>query len=401
MTTPPDGQHPATLRELVSALGMPPEEVEQAAADGTLGLLAVSRFIVSEEPAYTQEEIEARSGLGTAARAYWRALGFTDPGPDERLFTEHDLQMLEELRDLLALGLVDEDVALQMARVIGASMSRIAAAQIDAIEARVDDTEREPAAGAVLDGRPAVLRASALQDTMPRILEYAWRRHLQVAARRRMVRQVGAEGAGRELAVGFADLVGFTALSQQLDEHELAHIVERFEATAYDTIGSRGGRVIKMIGDEVMFAVEDVKAGVDIALSLAEAYHDDEALSDVRVGLAAGPVLEREGDIFGPTVNLASRIVSIAYAGSVVVSGAIHDSLTDDDDLRWKSLRSRHLKDIGRVQLWTVRRENDDFEREGPFERARRRREMIRDKVVDVVDRKRGAAEGANGGEEE
>jgi adenylate cyclase len=215
-----------------------------------------------------------------------------------------------------------------------------------------------------------------------------------------MVRQVGAEGAG-ELAVGFADLVGFTALSQQLDEHELAQVVERFEVTAYDTIGSRGGRVIKMIGDEVMFAVEDVKAGVDIALSLAEAYHDDEALSDVRVGLAAGPVLEREGDLFGPTVNLASRIVSIAYAGSVVVSGSIRDALADDDDLRWKALRTRHLKDIGRVQLCTVRRADDDFEREGPFERARRRREMIREKVADVVDRKRAASEGANEGEEE
>jgi adenylate cyclase len=394
-------EEPQTLRELVSRLGMPDDEVERAAADGTLGLLAVSRFIMSEEALYTQEEIERLSGLGPSARRYWRALGFTDPGPDERLFTQHDLEVLEMLRDMLSLGLVDEDVALQMARVIGASMSRIAAAQIDAIEARVDGTVRDPQPSVALDGKPAVLRASALQDTMPRILEYAWRRHLQVAARRRMVRTAGAEGSGRVLAVGFADLVGFTALSQQLDDHELAHVVERFEATAYDTIGSRGGRVIKMIGDEVMFAVEDVVAGVDIALSLAEAYHDDEALSDVRVGLASGPVLEREGDIFGPTVNLASRIVSIAYAGSVVVAGDIHDALQDDEDLRWKSLRTRHLKDIGRVQLFTVRRANDDFEREGPFERARRRREAIRDKVSEVVERRRASSEGGEGEEEE
>jgi adenylate cyclase len=394
---------PRTLRELVLGLGMPEEEVDRAAADGTLGLLAVSRFIMSEEGRYTQQEIEERSGLGTAARRYWRALGFTDPGPDERIFTQHDLEVLEMLRDMLSLGLVDEDVALQLARVIGASMSRIAAAQIDAIEARVDDADRDPRAVVALDGKPAVLRASALQDTMPRILEYAWRRHLQVAARRRMVRQAGAEGGGRVLAVGFADLVGFTALSQQLDDHELALVVERFEATAYDTIGSRGGRVIKMIGDEVMFAVEDAASGVGIALSLAEAYHDDESLSDVRVGLATGPVLEREGDLFGPTVNLASRIVSIAYAGSVVVSSDVHDALEGDEGLRWKSLRTRHLKDIGRVQLWTVRRAGDGFEREGPLERARRRRGTIREKVTEVVERRRAASEGAEGadGEEE
>ena len=203
-----------------------------------------------------------------------------------------------------------------------------------------------------------------------------------------MVREAGAADGHHAQAVGFADLVGFTALSQQLDDHELAVIVDRFEATAYDIVGSLGGRVIKMIGDEVMFAVDDVATAVEIALSLAEAYHDDESLSDVRVGLAYGPVLEREGDLFGPTVNLASRIVSIAYAGSVVVSAEIHDALADDEDLRWKSLRTRQLKDIGRVQLWAVRRVGDEFEREGVRERARRRRGTMRDKVTEMIERR-------------
>jgi class 3 adenylate cyclase len=142
---------------------------------------------------------------------------------------------------------------------------------------------------------------------------------------------------------------------------------------------------------------------------LAEAYHDDESLSDVRVGLACGPALEREGDLYGPTVNLASRIVSIAYAGSVVVSGDIHDQLADSPDLRWKSLRTRYLKDIGRVQLWAVRRAGDEFDREGPFERARRRRSAIRNKVaemIEVIDRRTGTeeesgVEGGNGKESE
>jgi adenylate cyclase len=220
-----------------------------------------------------------------------------------------------------------------------------------------------------------------------RILEYAWKRHLQVAARRRMVREAGAVGTNVQ-AVGFADLVGFTALSQQLSDHELATIVERFEATAYDIVGGLAGRVIKMIGDEVMFAVDDPARALEIALSLAEAYHDDESLSDVRVGLAWGNVLEREGDLYGPTVNLASRIVSIAYAASVVVSSDIHDALTDDVDLQWKSLRTRQLKDIGRVQLWAVRRASDDFEKEGVRQRARRRRAAARDKVAELTERR-------------
>jgi adenylate cyclase len=385
-----------TLRDLLEARGVPTDEIDRAEQDGTLGLLAIDQIILADrDPKYTQRDVEGKSGLGADATRFWRALGLTDPPPGEVVFTDEDVEMLRLVDQMLELGLVEKDVALQMARVIGSSVSRIASAQIDAIESRID----EP----VLDDgtEAAVLRSSFLLPSMPRILEYAWRRHMQVAARRRMVREAGSSGEA-QVTVGFADLVGFTALSQQVDAHELAAIVDRFESTAYDVVGLLGGRVVKMIGDEVMFAVDESAIGLEIGLSLAEAYHDDESLSDVRVGLACGPALEREGDLFGPTVNLASRIVSIAYAGSVVVSGDIHDQLADHADLRWKALRTRYLKDIGRVQLWAVRRQGDEFDREGPFERARRRRSTIRDKVAEMIDRRSGwpeesAVEGGNG----
>ena len=376
-----------TLRELVAALGVSENEIDKAAADGTLGLLAIDHLILADQnPRFTQQEVENITGLDQESARFWRALGFPDPGPNDRLFSDFDVEMLKLVHQLVETGLIERDEALQMTRVIGSSMARIASAQIDAIENKVD----EPT---YVDGtEPAVLRARFLIPAMPQILEYTWKRHLQSAARRRMIREAGAADGGYSQTVGFADLVGFTALSQQLNDHELAAIVDRFEATAYDIIGALGGRVVKMIGDEVMFAVDDVDKGLEIALSLAEAYHDDESLSDVRVGLACGPVLEREGDLFGPVVNLASRIVSIAYAGSVVVAAEVYDALADDDRVRWKSLRTRQLKDIGRVQLWAVRRVGDDFEREGVRERARRRRGAIRDKVTELVDRRAGEA---------
>jgi len=371
-----------TLRDLVTALGVPADEVEKAEADGTLGLLAVDRMILADQnPRYTQAEVGTMTGLPGESARFWRALGFPDPGPNDRIFSDFDVEMLTLVHQLVELGLIASDEALQMTRVIGSSMARIASAQIDAIENRID----EPT---FVDGtEPAVLRSRFLIPAMPQILEYTWKRHLQSAARRRMVRETAARG-GYVQSVGFADLVGFTALSQQLTDHELAEIVDRFEATAYDLVGSLGGRVVKMIGDEVMFAVDDVSTSLQLALALAEAYHDDESLSDVRVGLARGPVLEREGDLYGPVVNRASRIVSIAYAGSVVVDGAVHDALEDDDRFRWKSLRTRQLKDIGRVHLWGVRHAGDEFEREGARERARRRRGAIRDKVADLIDRR-------------
>jgi adenylate cyclase len=383
----PQTRPPRTLRELVATLGIAPEEIARAEADGTLGLLAISRFIFPGEPKYTQAEVEELTGLGEHARRWWHALGFTDPPPGEKAFTDADVDMLKVVRQMLDLGLVDEDVTLQMARVIGASMARIVAAQIDAIESRPLSEESAPiTTGEGIEAEPALLRAGLLQTTMPHTLEYAWRRHLQVAARKQMVRDEVAAGGGLTTAVGFADLVGFTALSQQLDHRVLAGIVDHFEETAYDVVGAHGGRVVKMIGDEVMFAVDDLRAAVEIGLTLAELYQDYAELSGIRVGLASGPVLSLSGDLFGPTVNLASRIVSVAYESSVVVSADIHDHLAHDPTLHFKALRTRFLKGIGRVRLYVVRRAADVDE--GVFERAWRRRGGLRDRVTDIIERR-------------
>src|SRR3954468_7486657 len=280
-----------TVRELLDALGVDRSVIAKAEVDGTLGLLAVEHMILADQDLkYTYGEVAELTAMGPEALKFWRALGFPDPGEDDRLFSEFDVEMLRLVDQFQKLGLIQYEEALQMTRVIGSSMARVASAQIDAIEARIDEPIFQ-------DGtEPGVLRARFLIPAMPRILEYTWKRHLQVAARRRMVREAGAGDGTNIQAVGFADLVGFTALSQQLTDHELATIVDRFEATAYDIVGGLGGRVIKMIGDEGMFAVDQCPTALEIGLSLAEAYHDDESLSDVRVGLAYGQVLEREGD---------------------------------------------------------------------------------------------------------
>ena len=152
---------------------------------------------------------------------------------------------------------------------------------------------------------------------MGRLLEYVWRRHLQAATRRAML--LGARGAEKGIspvmAVGFADMVGFTMLSQHLGDEELAAVVSRFEELAHDTVVALGGRVVKMIGDEAMFVVQTATSAAEIGLSLAEAYAGDELLSDVRVALAIGPVLVQDGDFYGPVVNLASRLVGVANPG--------------------------------------------------------------------------------------
>ena len=371
---------PTNLHDLAVALGVPAEEIAAAEAEGTLGLLLIDRA-VSDGGRYTKAEVQARSGLGDRADRFWRALGFPEPADDERVFGAADVEMLQMLDTVLRLELLEEETALQLARVIGSSIERIAQSQVDAVEARAMD---DPLA----DGELAVQRAQLLLPTVPRILEYVWRRHLQAAVRRRMVLDAVAVDGQRAISVGFADLVGFTALSQQLDQRELAAVVDRFESTAYDLVASHGGRVVKMIGDEVMFEVANPVAAVELALDLADAYHGDESISEVRVGVAYGPALSREGDLYGPTVNLASRMVSIAYPGSVVVSAEVRQACGDDERFAWKTLRTRYLKHIGRVQLHAVRWADDTSE--GFAERARRRRGVVRDAVAELVERRLG-----------
>jgi hypothetical protein len=146
-------------------------------------------------------------------------------------------------------------------------------------------------------------------------------------------------------------------LSQHLGDEELAAVVARFEELAHDTVVALGGRVVKMIGDEVMFAVRSATSAAEIGLSLAEAYADDELLSDVRVALAAGPALLQDGDFYGPVVNLASRLVGVAHPGTVLVSDEFRTALGPDAGrFDMKAIRPRTLKDIGRVQAWKLSR---------------------------------------------
>jgi adenylate cyclase len=330
---------------------------------------SLERYVGVDEARYDLEEVARRTGIDAdQLRSFWRALGFPDPRPGDVVFGDADVEMLTIVVALMADGSVSPEVARQMARVIGSSLDRIAAAQIDAHVRRVREYGEGAAEG----------DAEEAAHIVPRVLELVWRRRLAAEAQRRMVR-AGSED-GNPVCVGFADLVGFTAQTQQLDTGALAEVVGRFEAIAYDVVGAEGGRVVKTIGDEVMFVHDDVVAGCRTALELARRYRAEEALSDVRVGLAWGPVLERDGDVFGHTVNLASRITSVAYPGSVVVSSELRDLVSDEDELTFTSLRSHYLKDIGRIPLWRMRRTDDPVERSY---RSARRDYAVRQQVLE------------------
>lgn len=355
----------ARVRARLRQAGATDEAIDRAVADDVVDLLAVDQLLVPTEHRYTPLEVAERTGLDVEVlKKLWRALGFQEPADDERVLTALDVDAAENLQHLVRLGVTEMDKAFQLARVIGSSMARVAEAEVlQGAEVLHAGDDSLLAADAFSNG------AAETVPAMGRLLEFVWRRHMQAVARRAVALRASAatSRSGPELAVGFADMVGFTLLSQHLGDRELAAVVRRFEEISYDTVARSGGRVVKTIGDEVMFVTEDAEPAARIGVDLAEAYADDDLLSDVRVGMAIGPVLVRDGDYFGPVVNLASRIVRIANPGSVLISDEMHTRLTEaaGGELTFRALRPRVLKDVGKVQLWSCRKENKESEENG------------------------------------
>jgi len=304
----------------------------------------------------TPPEVSAESGIDIErARRLWRALGFPPAPDDARIFTRADVDVLHGVRRLLDRYGIDWPTLIQLARLTGRSLSRIADGQVDA-------------GGPLMNDPTAVLPEFAAD--FERLMAYVWRRQLLAAILRRAA---FSTDAGHDVTVGFADLVGFTALSQALDASELAVMVDRFEALGYEHVPLHGGRIIKMIGDEIMFASDDIASAAEIALALVEAHAADPDLPDIRVGLASGPTLQWDGDLFGPTVNLASRLVNVARPGAVLVSETVAHALEGRAELALRPLRPVRLQGIGRVKSWVLRRAGDPAERRGPKPSRKRR----------------------------
>ncbi len=347
----------ARVRSLLLDLGCTDAEIDRAVADDVVDLLVADRMLVPTGNRLTQVEVAETTDIPIeVARRFWRALGFLDVGDDEAVFTEMDIEAVRLFQSMVAMGLVDVDTAVQMARVIGTSMARIAEAETPRGSAPILISSGD----SIIDADEFARRAGTSIPAMSRLLEYVWRRHLQAATRRAMLARIrGIDGGiSPTMAVGFADMVGFTLLSQHLGQEELAAVVSRFEEVAHDTVVALGGRVVKMIGDEAMFVVQTAAMAAEIGLSLSEAYAGDEVLSDVRVGLAIGPVLVQDGDYYGPVVNLASRLVGVANPGTVLVSGEFRAALGADEDHGFETmaLRPRTLKDMGLIQPWKLSR---------------------------------------------
>jgi adenylate cyclase len=383
-STPAHAAALARVRSILRQTGASDEEINQAVADDVLDMLAVDRMFIPYPRRFTSVELSEMTGLPLdVLKRLWRALGFLDVADDDCQFTELEIEAAKQFAAMIDLQVASVESALQMARVIGSSMARIAEAEVGGgiltHGASGDSVERADAFTQV---------AGATVPAVASVIEFVWRRHVQAATRRTMFQRARGEATDDGspfFAVGFADMVGFTILSQHLSVGELSSVVRRFEEISHDVVTGLGGRVVKMIGDEVMFVVDNVVAGAEIGMNLADAYADDELLSDVRVGLAWGPVLVNDGDFYGTTVNLAHRIVNIGNPGTVLMSDEFRQRLLEvaGDRFTGQPLRPRSLKDLGRVQLWWLGRVGEDADGTGMV--ADRRRNLRWERLAEVL----------------
>jgi adenylate cyclase len=147
-------------------------------------------------------------------------------------------------------------------------------------------------------------------------------------------------------------MVAYTRRSTELGSGALTDLVQTFEYTSRDVITSAGARIVKTIGDAVLYIADDLVLAADVCVDLIAALTAKEGMLPVRASLVWGDVVSRFGDIFGPTVNLASRLVDVAPPGSVLMDSATADELTRRDfagKFRMMPMPDAGLEGIGRV----------------------------------------------------
>lgn len=285
--------------------------------------IRLEQLILGAERQYTPFQAARTAGVSMdLASRFWRAMGFADIGQAKAL-TEADVLALRRLAGLVEAGLLSEPMAVQVARSTGQTTARLAEWQIDSFLEGLTEPP-EPGMTRTEVTYPLV---QLLLPELEEFLVYVWRRQLAAATGRVVQAGDDEEMVDRRLCVGFADLVGFTRLTRRLEEEELGELVEAFETTSADLVAAHGGRLIKTLGDEVLFAADDAGIAAEIALRLIETMTHDETMPALRVGIAFGTVTTRMGDVFGTTVNLASRLTSIAPKDTVLVDGALAEEL--------------------------------------------------------------------------
>jgi adenylate cyclase len=345
------------LLEDLSEDGVPLDELRRAVDEDRLVLLPVERVFGAGKERYTAVEVAEGAGLDVEFLGrLLQALGAPVPDPEERAYTEQDLEAAKRAKLFMDAGLPPEGV-LETSRIIGISMANLADANRD----MVGEVFTEPG----IDERELAMRYAVAAKTMPPLLGdtllHAYRIHLREAIRQAVITEAelaqGRLSGSDEITIAFADLVGFTRLGESMEIDQLGQMTGRLFELASDA-ARPPIRLVKMIGDAAMFASREPEPLLDAVLDLVDATGNEE-IPPLRAGVACGPALGRGGDWYGRPVNLAARITNFARPDSVVVDQSVKDVIgqSNGQPFDFSFAGRRHFKGIeGEVPVHRVRR---------------------------------------------
>jgi adenylate cyclase len=298
---------------------------------------------------YTRREAAAAADMPLdEAAALWHALGFAHAGDDEVMFTEGDVAALRIVRTLIDYEVIDRSAETSVTRMVGQTMSRLAEWQARVLAGLIRDRPE------ALPGGDVARFVGEVVPLLEQVQAFAWRRHLAAYARRVLG---SADGTATHTAVvGFLDMTGYTDLTRRLSQEQLAVLLERFEAAASGVVADNRGRIVKTLGDEVLFVADHPGDGARIALQLVEYAAADAELPDLCGGLAAGEVLWRYGDVAGEVANIASRLTGLARPGTVLVDRALAAELADQPEFDVVRLRHVAVRGYRHLEPWALRR---------------------------------------------
>jgi adenylate cyclase len=342
------------LLEQLAEEGVPLAELQRTTASGTVIFLPADRVIVGSER-YTATEVAELSGVELdflmAAR---RAMGLPIPEPDDAVYTEAELESAARTLVAREAGISDEEI-LELLRVLGRGLSQAA----ESLRLLPLKLVLEPG----LSERVLACRygeaAARLYPMVDPLISNVLALHLRHTAQSEVISTLERGGGhvpgSREVAVCFADLVGFTRLGEEVPPDELGRLAVRLEALATEAAESPV-RLVKTIGDAAMLAAPEPEPLLAAALNLIDAADaEGEDFPQLRAGAALGLALPRAGDWFGRPVNLASRITSIARPGSVLADREVRESA--GDAYGWSYAGEQRLRGIrGPVALFRARR---------------------------------------------
>ncbi len=347
------GRKRAARLELLEHLhrqGVPLAELKQAIAEDRLALLPAER-VLADKKKYTAAQVVKRADITPELFAdQRRAAGLPVAPEDEVAYSDADVQAARRLKEGLEAGL-DRDAMLEGARAFGQAASQAAAAAralVGESFIRPGDTEHDV-------GLRIAEAARTLQPQTVKTLQYLYETHLREQVRSDVV--AGADLAAgvtgtRQVAVCFADLVGFTKLGEQVGPEDLGAVASRFRVLASE-VARPPVSLIKMIGDAAMLVSPEPEPLLEAALTLVKET-DREDLPQLKAGVALGEALNRWGDWYGAPVNLASRVTEVALPASVLASTEVRDAAADS--FTWSFAGRHKLKGLrGELELYRCR----------------------------------------------